>query len=294
VRVLLTGAAGYLGRAIYVRLLPEHDVRGLDRNPASTVKLVGDLGDQFLLSRALRDVDAVIHTAALHAPQVGFSSNSEFERINVECTKLLASMAADAGVRCFVYTSTTALYGAASQHATSATWVDEGLAPQPVTIYHRTKISAETSLAAVARSGMSVTILRVSRCFPEPAPVMASYRLHRGIDARDVADAHALALQNELPGLRRYVISATTPFQREDMEALQKDAPGVISLRAPELAAAFAQRGWQLPRTIDRVYSSQLATRMLNWKPRYGFEEVLHMLDARSSDVLPPQHHSLA
>lgn len=287
-KVLVTGAAGRIGRAIYVRLLPEHEVTGLDRTPASTVQLVGDLSDPLLLRRALRDVDAVIHTAALHAPHVGHSADSEFERVNVQCTELLANMAAGYSVRRFIFTSTTALYGAASQQATRAAWVDEELQPRPVSIYHRTKIAAEASLAAAARAGMTVTALRMSRCFPEPAPLMAAYRLHRGIDARDVAEAHALALQNELPGLRRYIISGDTPFLPEDADALLHDAPAVLALRAPALVEAFRQRGWRLPRSIDRVYSPALAMRLLAWKPRYGFEEVLRMLDEQSSEVLPP------
>jgi len=39
------------------------------------------------------------------------------------------------------------------------------------------------------RDGLAVTVLRLSRCFAEPAPLMAAYRLHRGIDARAVASA---------------------------------------------------------------------------------------------------------
>jgi UDP-glucose 4-epimerase len=40
----------------------------------------------------------------------------------------------------------------------------------------------------------------MGRCFPEPAPAMALARLHRGIDARDVAEAHALALDTARAG----------------------------------------------------------------------------------------------
>ena len=59
---------------------------------------------------------------------------------------------------------------------------------------------------------MTVTSLRMSRCFPEPAEFMAWYRLHRGIDRRDVAEAHALALDRRGPPAT-YVISAATPFE---------------------------------------------------------------------------------
>lgn len=116
---------------------------------------------------------------------------------------------------------------------------------------------------------------------------MAAYRLHRGIDARDVADAHALALQTARPGIRRFVISGATPFKTEDVHDLVRDAPTVLERRAPELVEAFARRGWSLPKSIDRVYTPALAMQELGWQPRFGFTEVLEMLDEESSEVIP-------
>jgi nucleoside-diphosphate-sugar epimerase len=290
-KVLVTGSSGRIGRAIYVRLCREHEVVGLDRSPSSTAGLVGELTDVSLLRSALRGVDAVVHTAALHAPHVGNVHDDEFESVNVRATRALTDLAVEAGVSRFVFTSTTALYGTASTPRSAAGWVDEFLEPQPETVYHRTKLAAETLLEMASRRGtLAVTILRMSRCFPEPAPVMAAYRLHRGIDARDVADAHALALESSQPGFRKYVVSGATPFQAGDVHDLVRDAPAVLERRAPELVEAFARRGWSLPQSIDRVYSPALAMEELDWKPRYGFYEVLKMLDEESSEVLPPRH----
>lgn len=288
-KVLVTGSAGRIGRAIYARLLHEHDVVGVDRTPASTVNLTGDLGDAFLLRRALRGVDAIVHTAALHAPHVNVSSDAEFERINVQATALLGSMAAEAGVRRFVFTSTTALYGAASQQPTRASWVDETLPPRPTSIYHRSKIAAEQALARLARDGICVTALRVSRCFPEPVPLIAAYRLHRGIDVRDVAEAHALALLRDTPGMQVCIVSGETPFVTDDLDQLLRDAPAVLSRRAPALVDAFAARGWPLPKSIDRVYSPATARAVLGWRPRHGFDDVLRLYDAGCPEILPPR-----
>ena len=85
---------------------------------------------------------------------------SEFFRVNAKGTQTVFRAAVDCGVK---------------------------------SIYHRTKIEAETFLETEANSSLKVTTLRMSRCFPEPAPIMAMYRLHRGIDARDVAEGHRLA-----------------------------------------------------------------------------------------------------
>ncbi|KPJ82145.1 MAG: epimerase [Gammaproteobacteria bacterium SG8_30] len=292
-RVLVTGSSGRVGRAVTVRLvLDGHDVVGLDRSPSSTADLVGDVGDKALLQRALEGVDAVVHTAALHAPHVGLVDESLFRQVNVEATVALARLMVERGVDRLVFTSTTALFGHAATPPGRAGWVDESVEPRPRTVYHRTKLAAESALETLSyREGLDVTVLRMSRCFPEPAPVMAAYRLHRGIDARDVAAAHALALESSPQGFRRYVISGATPFVRDDATELLHDAPGVLARRAPTLVEAFARRGWPLPQSIDRVYSPAVASQRLGWQPRCGFEEVLRMLDAESSEVLPPGRH---
>src|SRR6185295_401983 len=98
-----------------------------------------------------------------------------------------------------------------------------------------------------AREGLEVRILRMSRCFPEPADVMGIYRLHRGIDARDVASAHAAALVHAGEPHHTWVISGRTPFQTSDLQALSEDAPSVLRVRAPALVDAYEARGWLLP-----------------------------------------------
>ena len=289
-KILITGSTGRVGRAIYVRLCREHDVVGFDRAASSTADIVGDLGDTALLERSLRGVEAVVHTAALHAPQVGLVPDEAFETVNVQATRRLAELAVHAGVAKLVFTSTTALYGSASTRADAAGWVDEDVMPQPVSIYHRTKLAAERVLEEIAtHEHLAVTVLRMSRCFPEPVVAMAAYRLHRGIDARDVAEAHALALQSPGAAFARYVISATTPFTRDDVDALLRDAPAVLRRRAPALVEAYARRAWSLPASIDRVYVPNLAEQALGWRSRFGFEEVIRMLDEGSSEVLPPR-----
>jgi UDP-glucose 4-epimerase len=288
-RILVTGVSGRIGRAIHAQLAQRNDVVGFDRSPSAAANVVADLLDVHALRTALRGADAVVHTAALHAPHVGLHGDAEFRRVNVEGTRVLAELALEAGVTRFVFTSTTALYGSGAAPGEAAMWIDETVEPHPRTIYHETKLEAENLLASIARQGtLAVTAIRMSRCFPEPAPVMAVYRLHRGIDARDVALAHELALQHTAPGFRKFVVSGSTPFLHEDMPELASSAPTVLQRRAPALVQAFAQRGWRLPASIDRVYSPALAQRDLAWQPRHGFAEVLAMFDAESLEVLPP------
>jgi len=286
-RIVLTGSSGRLGRAIFNALAGDSDILGIDRSPFSTTHLVGDFADASFLRDALAGADAIIHSAALHAPHVGNVSDDEFRRVNVEGTRLLGEAALAAGVKRLVFTSTTALYGHAVVPG-RCIWIDETTEPQPRNIYHRTKLEAEKILENMAGLNLQVRILRMSRSFPEPGNVMAVYRLHRGVDIRDVADAHAAALRNGGDHFQRHIVSAGTLFERGDCEDLAIDAASVIRLRVPALAAEFERRKWPLPRTIDRIYASTSAGAVLGWHSRFGYGEVLAQLHRGSLDVLPP------
>ncbi len=287
-KILITGTAGRVGRAIYINLMKKHKVVGIDRTPCSTADYVGDIRDTALLSKAMEGVDVIIHTAALHAPHVGLVSDDEFEEINVKATEQLALMGVKKGVKHFVFTSTTALYGFASTPEGVAGWVNETVTPRPKTIYHRSKIKAEQLLENISNLfHLPVTVLQMSRCFPEPADLMAVYRLTRGIDARDVACAHACAVEKRPSGFRRYIISGQTPFDETCCEKLYLGADEVIREYAPELAADFENRGWCLPKCLDRVYDSRLAQRELGWQPKHGYQSVLRLLDDEIAEVLP-------
>jgi len=272
-RILVTGAAGLIGSAVAERLAGVHKVVGVDLAAGPHVELIADCLDVGKWGEGVGAIDALVHVAALHAPHVRERSEEEFRRANVEATSRLLDFALVAGVRRFVFTSTTSLYGHALEPGDRAAWIDEQVEPQPRDIYDETKLEAER-LVAAAGSSMSCTSLRMSRCFPEPAEVMSSYRLHRGIDRRDVADVHALALERAGPPAT-YVISASTPFQREDTAELLRNASSVIERRCPGLLERMAARGWRSPAAIERVYDASLATRELRFRPRFGVEACL-------------------
>jgi len=285
-KIILTGSSGRIGRAIFGALARDHDVVGVDTNIFATTQVTGDCADEALIRPLLEGADAVIHTAGPHAPHVGVVADTEFTRVNVDATAKLYSWARGAGVKRFCYTSTTALYGHAVQEG-ACTWIDEATTPAPKTIYHRTKLEAEEQLAALAINDLPVRVLRMSRCFPENAAQMATYRLHRGIDARDVGEGHRLALENEGKAFTRLILSGATPFAREDCEDLAKAAPDVIRARAPKLAEAFLEQGWALPLSIDRVYDPSAAHAELGWRSKWGWEEVLAQETRNDLEVLP-------
>ena len=276
-KVLVTGSSGRIGAAVCQALLDEGDEPvGLDARPGAHTTLQADLLDAPALHQAIAGAQAVVHCAALHAPHVGVQPDSAFQRINVDGTRALLYAAQAAGVQRLVFTSSTALYGAAAQATKQALWVTEDTPAAPQTVYHRSKLEAEALLQeAAAQGGPGLCILRMSRCFTEAPAVMALHRLSRGVDARDVARAHVLALHHPQAAKRSFVISGATPFLPHDATNLWHDAPTVLRKRAVDLVQAFAQRGWPLPLRIDRVYDPGRALRELGWRPLFGWREVL-------------------
>ncbi|MGQ0384204.1 MAG: NAD-dependent epimerase/dehydratase family protein [Gammaproteobacteria bacterium] len=267
----MTGASGRIGGTVAARLSLSHPVIGFDLRPGPMTQFTGDVCDTARVAGLLAGVDGVVHTASLHVPDLASKSAADFRRVNVEATRRLLDACIEAGVRRFVYTSTTSLYGEAMVPRDAAVWVTESLPPRPRDIYDETKLAAEEACRAAGQAGLACVALRMSRCFAEAPSLVAGYRLHRGVDAEDVAQAHELALSAPVAGFAAYNVSAPTPFLESDCPALLADAPAVIAVRVPWAAAEFARRGWDLPRCIDRIYVVAKAITGLGYRPVHDF-----------------------
>jgi nucleoside-diphosphate-sugar epimerase len=142
-------------------------------------------------------------------------------------------------------------------------------------LYDETKLAAEQLCREAFSPDFVTAALRFSRSFPEPLPSMALYRLYRGVDARDVAQGFAKALEAQLRQFEALNISAATPFLQGDCHALFADAPGVLKERCPSLVTAFVERGWALPQSIDRVYVIDRAREILGYAPAFSWRHAL-------------------
>lgn len=275
-RILVTGSSGQLGRAIAEQLAPDHQIIGVDIRPGEMTAEIGSVGDRETVFRLMKGVDAVIHTASLHAPHIGQKSKAEFVEVNVRGTLNLLEAAVERGVRRFVYTSTTSLYGSAMAPKDKAVWVTEELVPQPRDIYDITKIAAEQLCRHFASEAeLPVICLRTSRFWDEAPRLKAIYRLYRGVDVRDAAEAHLLALRSADIQYEVFNISAQSPFHESDAESLLREPWKMILRYFPQAQNVFERMGWALPENIDRVYDITKAKRLLGYRPRYNFAEFI-------------------
>ncbi len=275
-RVLVTGSSGQLGAVISSMLSKEHSIIGIDSLPGKYTSHIGDITNYEFVLSVIKNVEIIIHACSLHAPHLKTHSSEEFINTNINGTLNLLKSAIENRVRRFVYTSTTSLYGHAMVSTKQAVWVTEELLPRPRDIYDVTKIAAEGLCETYANNyNLSCISLRVSRYFPESDYLMTIYRLYRGVDVRDAATAHILAMTAEKKGYEVFNISAFSPFSRDETYDLLHDAPSVLLRHFPNINKLFAKKGWMLPNSIDRIYSIDKAKKYLNYRPSFNFNTLI-------------------
>ena len=145
---LITGSSGFVGRALLARLATFNQrpplLRLLERRPTEPPTVfqscAGDLGDPQSLRRACEGIDTVIHLAGI--AHVGSAASAEARAINLDGSLSLLRMAIDAGVKRFVFLSSTLSSDQSIQYGRDKHAVEEAL------------------LAAAAAGSIEVVILR--------------------------------------------------------------------------------------------------------------------------------------
>jgi UDP-glucose 4-epimerase len=306
VHVVLTGSSGWLGRHLAPRLLAAgHTVMGLDVAPGAYTAIVGSVADReaVALAFAAAPVDAVVHAGALHKPDLARHSTQDFIDVNITGTLNLLEAARASKASRFVFTSTTSLMisqAIRDDTAEQAVWLDEQAGPlEPRNAYGATKLAAE-ALCRVAwlEHRLPCLVLRTSRFFPEDddthtAPsgpnLKANELLYRRLTVDDAATAHLVALeQASAIGFDTLIVSAPTPFTRDDAVELGRDAATAVERHFPGARALYAQRGWVLPQRIGRVYDASRMQRVLGFRCATDFAAVLRAL--RDHTPLPFAH----
>lgn len=163
-RIALTGAAGYLGRAVARRLSETgHELRALvrpgtpaeRRAPLETTGAAvfeGDVTDRASLREALSGADWVIHAAALL--DLG-RSPAEMARVNIDGSENVASLAFKLGVGGLLSISSIAYFGGSPDDGSLATEASAPRLPFP-TAYSETKHRGERAIQQWAKRGLAV------------------------------------------------------------------------------------------------------------------------------------------
>ncbi|RQB75644.1 NAD-dependent epimerase/dehydratase family protein [Pseudomonas aeruginosa] len=175
-RVLVTGATGFVGKALSASLAlhSEFDVIGATRSissPNALGKLVpiGEISAETDWGPALKDVDIIVHLAArAHVLSDGSADPmGEFRRVNVEGTVALAKQAIAAGVKRFIFISSIGVLGARSSRIP----FDEASVSAPHADYAISKLEAEQRLWQLLEgTSVELTIIRPPLVYGAHAP----------------------------------------------------------------------------------------------------------------------------
>lgn len=301
-RVLVTGAAGFIGSQLCDRLVADgHDLLAVDCFTASydvakKVENVARLRKHKAVTFAqvdlrsddlgpfVDDVDTVFHQAALAGVRASWDHRfSDYATHNVLATQRLLEASRHAGVRRFVYASSSSIYGNALAYPTS-----EDTVPAPFSPYGVTKLAAEHLCQAYANNFGLVTVsLRYFTVYgPRQRPDMGIYRLIRsaltgepfelygdGSQRReftyvdDIVDANLLAATVEVEKGGVCNIAGGGDISLSGLINLVSDFIG----RPVNVVPADAMPGdvRRNSGAIDRAAS------LLGWGPRISFEEGL-------------------
>lgn len=176
VRVLITGATGFVGQALCAQAVQQgFAVRVALRKPGEVSGsiepvVVGEINGASDWVRALRDVDVVIHLAARVHVMREHAENplEEFRKVNVAGTEHLARAAAACGVKRLVFVSSIGVNG---KHTTLGCSFSETDMPYPHNSYSLSKWEGEQAMQRVAHeTGLEVVIIRPPLVYGAGAP----------------------------------------------------------------------------------------------------------------------------
>ena len=303
-RVLVTGANGFVGRAVCSHLSSiGTDVVAAVRRESAKVPpdvsrvLVDQARGDSMWDAALAEASGVVHLAArVHVmKEVAANPLEEFRRVNVEGTVRLARRAAGAGIRRFVFVSSLKVNG--EERDSPYTPEDQ---PAPEDAYAQSKWEAEQELRAVERqTGMEVAIVRPPLVYGPgvganflklmetvrkgtPLP-FASIRNRRSlVFVGNLADALAACLTRPAAAGQTFLVSdghdvSTPELIRMVGEAMQ--APVRLLPLPPaclRLAGRLAGRQQEIARLTGSLTVDTRAIRQqLEWDPPFSLHDGL-------------------
>jgi GDP-4-dehydro-6-deoxy-D-mannose reductase len=299
VRVLVTGAAGFVGRHLLAALadtIPQASIiaTALDRHSDLTQLDITDIAaTDSLIAR--EKPDACVHLAGVSAVPLARRDPVRAWRVNLDGTLHLArALLAHAPRAMLLFVSSADIYGGRFRTGLP---LDESAAPDPLNTYAATKVAADLALGALAaETGLrSVRVRAFNHIGPGQAPDFALPAFARQIalieagqqppvlrtgdlsprrdflDVRDVCSAYALCLQKAEhlpPGTVLNLASGTSRRIGSALDALLALArvpivvePDPALMRPSDIEAAQGD--------------ASLARRLLGWEPRIAWEQTL-------------------
>jgi len=223
-RILITGAAGYVGRYFQSHWQTDDELVLADIHPdESDARFIPlDLTDPAQTRAALQGIDVVVHLAkqADEGPMEGDELNGKRFDVNVKGTFHLLEAARDAGVKRFIFTSTVMTVLGYE----APTWVDSDAEPRPVGSYALTKQLCEVMCAHFAREfGMSIVCLRIPKPIDLEHPLWKTHPLRpQWLPFPDLLQAYQKSATASIEGCEVITIVGESTKRRWDLSKAER------------------------------------------------------------------------
>ena len=311
VRILLTGASGFIGQTLSRRLCEAENVLTILSRQSFTALIEPwhqeacqtDDSAQSLLA----DIDCIVHLAArVHVMQdASVDPIAEFRRINVQGTLNLARQAATAGVRRFVFISSVKVNGEFTLQGSPFTADD---IPQPLDAYGVSKMEAEEGLRQLAdQTGMEVVIIRPPLVYGPgvkanfaammrwlkrgvPLPLGAVHNQRSLVALDNLVDLIVTCLTHPAAAHQTFLVSDGEDVSTTELLRRMGQAMGCPARLIPlpssmlQLAGALVGKAGVVQRLCGSLQVDIAKTRaILGWRPPVSVDEGLRRAAALSS-----------
>ncbi|MGH6954918.1 MAG: NAD-dependent epimerase/dehydratase family protein [Alphaproteobacteria bacterium] len=298
-RVLITGGAGYVGAVLTPHLLAAgyavtvYDAMYFGRAPLSLdhprLSVVeGDVRDTPRLKRAFADQDAVLHLACI-SNDPSFELDPHLSRsINYDCFEPMVVAAREAGVRRFVYASTSSVYG-----VSDAPEVREDHPLVPLTDYNRYKGLCEPLLWKQRAPGFACVVLRPATvCGYSPRTrldltvnILTNHAVNKGritvfggsqkrpnLHIQDAAEVYQALLEAPAETIDGETFNAG--FENMTIDEIALAVRRVVMREFPEKGAIEIVHTETNDIRSYHINSDKIA-RVLGWRPRRSVEDAV-------------------
>jgi UDP-glucose 4-epimerase len=306
--ILITGGCGYLGSQLIKDFgqNAEHDpkIRILDnmqdKNYSALMGLEGDSRYQFIegdildpsvVAYALEDVEVVVHLAAIVQTPMSFENSTWVEQVNHWGTAGLIEACLDAGVKKFVYASSSAVYGPGGP------FTEDDIC-RPFGAYAQSKYKAERSVLSAIDRGLEPVVLRFGTMFGYAPSVRFDAVANRF--AYLAGAKRSLVVFGQGDQVRPFVhirdASKAVQFCIKRMSNLDSQIYNVVGDNASILELVRVVQSF-LPevgvRYTEQDVLTHLSIRVSNekflgqgWQPQYSLEDGLSDLASRFSGLM--------
>lgn len=295
-RVLITGAGGNLGRVLAPALAEKgHKPVLMDYRPIETPYqfIQGDVTRSEDVRAAVKNVDVIVHAAALHGIHLSNHSRGDYWNLNVAGTFNVYEAAREADVKKILLCSTMGVYGESIKDIDNGfAVVTEDLSLLPRDFYGESKKLCEDLAEFYSRAhGIRTIAYRLGMFVPENFVRYGFRLLKGGVDDRDVAQAFLLGLENNAIAFDTFNIMADIPFSRQEFAAWKDNPQALLERHFPnlsELVKAHGQTVDELGRMWGWTYwSIEKAKQLLGYAPQHNFPQFYEALQ-RGDEVYYP------